>query len=215
MTLDIIMTFEWITLGCSFFLLHPKNTNKVQLLISVMVIIVAAESLGYYFRHVLHIPNHTIYNASVPLVIINFLLLYILNYAMPGNRKKITIALVLFTIFCTINLVWLQGMSRFSAYNYVAGTITLIFATVLYFSELIRIPTRISIRKEQMFWISAAILLLYLPKSILYSVFEYLVYKQETSVAFAHSFHFINKIVNVIYFSLLSYASLCRLIYRV
>jgi hypothetical protein len=214
MPADAITISEWIALGCSFFLLHPKNGTKAKFLLLVMVLTVIAESIGYYLRKVVHMDNHAVYIISVPVIVITFLLLYVKNIQSTKYQIIIWISMFVYMIFYIINILWIQGAGKISAYNYVLGAITLIMSVVFYLYEMIKRPVYVSITREPVFWISFGILFLYLPKSILYSVFEYYAYTDGVSTKFHNTRYPINVFLSIIFFGLLSYASLCRLIYR-
>ena len=212
--MDIILLFEGIAFLCSLWLLHPRNDKTVRLLIAVTTTTAIVEGIGYYYKNILQKPNHQFYNISVPLIILLFLLLLQSHVKRNGYRKFITAGMLTFVLFAIINATSWQGPAKFCTYTYILGALFLAVATSFYFLEMIRQPSHITLNKEPMFWISTGVLILYLPKCILYAVFEYLAYHNEVMDSFGATFHLLNKVLSVIFFSCLSYASLCRLIYR-
>jgi hypothetical protein len=213
--LDLNLCFEWISFCFSWFLLHPANHRGARLLIPILGVTVAAESLGFYYRVVLRrTTNHVIYNFSVPLIILLFLLLFGRGLQWRGNRKVMKWMIPAYLLFVVIDLSWIQGVGRFATYDYIVGSLALVITTSLYYLELIRKKEYVFLSAEPLFWIAAAVLLLYLPKAVLYSVFEYLAYKNVLARRFGEMFQLANRILSVIFFGLLAYASLCRLISR-
>lgn len=196
-------------------MLHPANDRAARLLIPILGVTVTAESLGFYYRVVLHrTSNHMIYNFSVPIIILLFLLLFRSKMQWQENRKLINWMFPAYVLFVVSDLIWIQGSERFATYNYIVGSLALVITLSLYFLELIKKKEYVFLSAETLFWIAAAILLLYLPKVVLYSLFEYLAYKNALSKRFGETFQLVNRILSVIFFGLLAYASICRLIYR-
>lgn len=213
--MDITLSFEWISFSLSLLLLHPANLRAARLLILILGITVVAECTGYVYRVVLHRPsNHEIYNISVPAIIILLTILLKRQTKNKSNHLTINLLLLSYCIFLTINLLWIQGRGRFATYNYIAGTVILVLTVTLYFLELIKKKEYVFISGEPLFWVAAAILLLYIPKAVLYAIFEFLAYKKSVMQSFGDTFRLLNRILSVIFFSLLSYASICRLIFR-
>lgn len=210
--MDITLIFEWIAFAFSLTVFNRRNDKRIRLLIAIMTITVIVEAIGYYYHYILSKANHQFYNVSVPLIILLFLWMFLNHYAQRSNRRFVLISIFVYALFCLINIFFIQGEQRFSTYNYILGALLLVTTTVLYFLELIRLPVPVSLKKEPMFWIATAVLLLYLPKSVLYAVFEYLAYRNEVNESFGHTFHLINRSLSVIFFSILSYASICRLL---
>jgi hypothetical protein len=211
--LNIILVFEWIAFAFSLFLFHPRNAS-VRMVVAIMAITVLVEAIGYYYHRVLGKANHQFYNVSVPLIILLFLALLRQHIEKRRYRNVINTGILLFILFALFNAAFLQGMRRFCSYTYIAGALLLVLSVMLYYVELIKRPVHISLKKEPMFWIGTSILVLYLPKSILYAAFEYLAYHHQMMNSFGATFHLMNKGLSIIFFCGLSYASICRLIFR-
>lgn len=212
--MDIILFFEWFTFCCSLVILHPANDPRLRKLILITAITVIAETLGYYLRTTGHPTNHPVYNISVPLIIILFILIF--REQLRTNKKRLTasVALGMYAAFVLCDLTLIQGSRKFATYNYIFGTLILLIIVSLYYLELIRSDKYVFVSREPVFWLAAAVLLLYIPKSILYAAFEYFVYRRTISAAFGRTFLLLNVILSIIFFCLLSYASICRLIFR-
>lgn len=212
--MNIILVFEWIAFALSLLLFHQKNDPKVRLLIVILLVTVTVEAIGYYYHRILGKANHQFYNVSVPLIISLFLILLSGQYQKKVHKTCIHIGMFCFVLFAVANAFFIQGMTRFCTYTYIVGALLLVVATAFYFLEMIHLTEHVSLKREPSFWICTAVLILYLPKCILYAVFEYLAYHNEVMESFGATFHLINKVLSVIFFSCLSYASICRLIYR-
>lgn len=206
---------EVFALLCSLFLLHPNNKKSVRLLIIIMLVSVVAESVALYFHHVLKAANnHLPYNISVPLIVILLLLLIHQNLKNPVHKAYIRFSIPVYIVLCVCNFLFLQEIRKFATYNYITGAIFLALACAYYFLEFIKTPVSTSVAADPVFWVCVGVLVLYVPKCILYALFEYLAYKKSASDIFGITYHLINNILIVIFFCCLSYASICRLIFR-
>jgi hypothetical protein len=212
--LNLINYCELAALCCSFFLLRQRGQNMLRLLIVMLLIICTAEMTGIYYRYVLVRSNHPIFNASTALCIV--ILLVILRDAIesPGLKPWLAAGIAAYCLFCSANLVFLQGMKRFATYNYIAGGVTLCLYCCIYFRQIIGKPVYLSLSTQPMFWLSSAVILRYVPMSLVYAVFEYLSYKKEISNQFGQTFQLLNTILSIIFYGLICVASTCRLLFR-
>jgi hypothetical protein len=214
MPVNIILVFEWIAFVFCLFVFHRRNDKSLRVLVIIMTVTVVVEGIASYYKRVLEKANHQFYNISVPLIILLFLWMFMRYYKREKHRNIIKASMVALVAFAFVNGFFLQGITRFCTYTYIAGALLLVLATAFYFLEMVQEPVMISLKKEPMFWLSTGVLILYLPKCILYAAFEYLAYHNESLISFGATFHLMNKILSLIFFSFLSYASICRLIYR-
>jgi hypothetical protein len=207
---NILLAFEFIALGCSFFLLHPKNSKDYHLIILAMLLTCVAESVGYYLKVYQSQPTTWVYNISVPCTII----IYATLLGKFLSKFKIHLFTIAYSIFCILNLLYFQTNERFCTYNYIIGALFLATLASMYLIELVQDPKYISLVSVPMFWIASGIMLLYIPKSILYSVFEYLVYNDIINNEFGVIFFIISSVLGIVFFSLISIACTCKLIFK-
>ena len=212
--MDIMLAAEWIFFGCSLAVFSKKNDKKIWLLFVIAFVTVLVESIGFYYRVVLETSNHHLYNISIPVIILLFQFLFLYNLKRVKNRQFVKLSIAAVFIFTLINLIYFQAFTRLATYTYIFGAVFLVIDASLYFLELVKRPVIVSLKGESMFYIACAVILLYLPKTILYSVFEYLAYKDLWKKEFGQVFTSTNLFLSLIFFLLLSYACLCRLIYR-
>jgi drug/metabolite transporter superfamily protein YnfA len=212
--MNIINLFEFLALACSIFSLHKANPSSLRLLITAIVITLAAEITGYYVRIYLHKSNHNIFNLSV--VVIIFILLHLFEkvVCLSQYKKIVKVFMGILIAFSIVNFVFIQGINRFATYNYILGGTLLCFAVCFYFIELLKMPIKMNLLNEPFFWLGAGIILMYIPKTILYSIFEYLSYSDNLGEPFTATFAFLNTILSVIFYISISIACTCRLIFR-
>lgn len=207
---NTLLVFEFIALGCSLFLLHPKNSKDYYLITIVMFLTCLAESIGYYLRVYKNQSNTWVYNISVPCTIVIYATL--LGKFLPKFKiQEFTLGYFLVSI---VNILFIQKFENFCSYNYIVGGLYLATLSSLYFVEIVKHPKYVSLVTNPMFWVASGIMLLYIPKSILFSVFEYLVYNDITSYQFGTIYFIISSILGVIFFSLISIACTCKLIFK-
>jgi hypothetical protein len=176
----------------------------------------AAEMLGRYAWKPLHMRNnHPIYNLSVPLIIVLFLALFRRCLRNGTNKRTVDWVLAGFVAFAIINLGWIQRIGFFNSYTYIVGSIGLALAGALYCFELVKSKDYVNLSSEPLFWITAAVLIVYVPMAVIYSVFAYLTYYAlPISNSFGETRHLLNMILSLIFFVLIAWASICRLISR-
>ncbi len=191
-----------------------RKKQDLFILFMILLITVTAESLGGYFRLVLHRPNMWIYNISVPLVILGFFRLFYPPLKSITYKRLVMAFMALFILFAAINMAAGQLFFHFNTFTYITGALLLSITVCLYLKELISAPAHISLFRQFFFWISAAILLLYVPKAFLYISFEYLVYQEKTIPNFGIIFKHANNILGAVFYTLIGYACFCRLAYR-
>lgn len=206
-----IFYFEVLAFVCSFFLLHLKNDRRLWPLIVAYGVTVQSEYVGYYYK-MMSEPNHHIYNISVPLVILLFGQVFYRQLQAPKQKRMFVVLAWGYVLFCIANLLWLQGFQKFCTYNYVTGGILLSVIVSVYLIELLKLPRHVSLAREPLFILAAGILLLYVPKSINYSMFEYLAYTAALNKEYAATFFLINNTLGFIFYLMASIASVCRLI---
>lgn len=206
-----IFYIELLAFIFSFFLLHPRNNRRLWPLIVAYGVTVIAEYIGYYFK-MRSQPNHYIYNISVPLVILLFGQVFHHQLKAPRQKRIFGVLAWGYILFCISNLLWIQGFEKFCTYNYVSGGLLLSVLVSVYLIELLKAPTQVFLAREPLFMLAAGILLLYVPKSINYSMFEYLAYTEALNKEYAATFFLINNTLGFIFYLLASIASVCRLI---
>ncbi|HET6256214.1 MAG TPA: hypothetical protein VFE32_19205 [Puia sp.] len=214
--MDLYLTLESLSLCISLFLLHPRNDRNVRLLIVILAVTLAAELLGRYAWRPLHLRNnHPIYNLSVPLIIVLYLALFSSQLRNAANRRTVGWVLAGFGVFAIINLGWIQRIGYFNSSTYIVGSIGLALAGVLYYFELVKKKDYVNLSREPMFWITAAVLLVYIPMAVIYSVFAYLTYYAlPISNSFGATRQLLNMILSLIFCALIAWASICLLISR-
>jgi|GEM_PF-3776769 len=208
---------EWFALGCSLFLLHPRASGNIILLLPMMLVVVIVETAGYYLR-IAHHANQPYYNISTPLNIVLLLLLLRRNLEAGAARGVVSRMIPVYILFCLLNCFgpfsFAQHFQNFCSYNYIAGAFCLTVACSVYLYQFIKKPEEQVIHTDEVFWITVAVMCLYAPKSVLFAIFPYFTQVRLSDYSFNETWHLITDSLNMIFYGILSYACVCRLIFR-
>lgn len=210
--LTLVNVFELSAFGCSLLALQPKNA-ELKLLLFIMATTIAAEIIaGYYFTR--YEDNHIIYNFSIPILIVLYLIQLLKVLHSPKNKTLVKFLLVSYILFAIIDLIYIQNTNQLATYNYIFGALLLSFVVALYFGELIKKPIQVNVLAEPFFWLASGIILMYFPKSILFTFFEYFIYTKSLNSSFGVLFTSVNTVLCFIFYLSICIACTCRWIFR-
>lgn len=211
--MSILQLLELQALLASFLALASKNRFQLKLLSPVMIITALAEATSYLIRVRFRESNHFIYNISVPIIVFLLMCVFHKQFKTVAFKKASMTAIVLYSCFVGINILFIQGTHKFATYNYIIGGLFLSFICTLYFFELMKVARHISLISEPLFWLGSGILLMYLPKSVLYALFEHLSYNVEVRTSFSETFFFLNTVLSAIFYLSISIACISKWIF--
>jgi len=157
--LSIQIYFEIAALIASIIFWHKLRTARLWWLLPFLVFIVVIELSGRYIRKELHLPNAWLYNISVPVEYLFYAFIFYLHYSKKSFIQTAKYFLILFTMFCVINILFIQGFERFNTNILKAGSFSMIVLCCLYFTELLSRETQLNLLKDPMFWLAAGIFL--------------------------------------------------------
>ena len=211
--MDPIYVAEWTAFLCSFFLLKRGNDQRLQILTVALAIEILTETLAAYYSR-FHANNHLFYIISTPLVNSIYALTITRAIGKPGNKRLAGQLLMGFWLFVLVNFLFIQGTERYNSYTSIAATAMLCSLTFLYYRELVQADRIIRLRTTPLFWICAALMLLGLPRSVFWAVFEYMVFSEHLVKDFGSTFQLVNQWLCIIFYLLMSFAFVCRLLFR-
>jgi hypothetical protein len=159
MRIDYALWSEIISLIVSIVCYSSLRNTILRYFPFFLLFIVAAELTGTYIGQVLHASNHTLYNFTYFVGFIFYTSLYYQIYQVPTHRKILVYIAVLFLLFYTLNIFFIQKIGIFNSYSVILGSLILIVYTCLYFLELIQQVKPAKTLKEPLFWISSGILI--------------------------------------------------------
>lgn len=212
--MGLLFYIEITALLFSFFSLHPKNPPLLKLVLVICIVTIIAESAGAYMMRYLHQSNHNIYNISVPTVICILFVIFGQLLTNQKHRYIVKIMLATYLVLVFLNFLFVQGFSRFATYNYILGGTFLFFLVCLYFLRLIKMPEKVNLFAQPFFWLAVGVILMYIPKTVLYSIFEYFSYTNNVRIAFSQTFVMLNTILSSIFYASICIACTCRLLFH-
>ena len=205
---NFIVTIEYLSLVAAIFLLHNKHIGKWRLFIPMLIIIVFAETLGWYFRYFLRQSNAWIFNLNM-IITICFVLWMLSNAPMPTAVQKIIRILAgIFVVEAIINLLLGEGFWRYNEHTETIGNIIQVIAccTLLYY--FIKIEAYNNFLTSEYFWLANGILFSAMGGAILYRFPIALANVQKHTGI--NIFGILNNMLNALLYGSLIIAFICR-----
>ncbi len=136
---------------------YKSLNNSLRLLFVYLVITCFKEAACIYLALKLENNIH-IYNA---LSIVEFFIIPYIYYKEFTSIKFKNItkyAIIITSIVYLTNVLFIQGLFKFNTYTIIAGRLSLITITLLYFFELLQKVETTSLYKEPMLWVTTGVL---------------------------------------------------------
>jgi len=152
---DIVAPLIALLLGVLLFYIKKRKVYYPDTLLFYFLICQATLNTFAPILQSKSINNHLVYHLNCLITVIIFTTYFLrsLHY-----EKTIFIGLVVFLIFCLINIIWIQPYYTFNSYSYSLGAFLIVLYSLLNFRELIkRMPTQ-KILSLKEFWILAGLL---------------------------------------------------------
>ena len=210
---NIIFYVEWVaflaSLNC-FSFAYPRPMRLFSLVLGTMVL---AEILATYMAFKFH-HNGIVYNIFDFIWYPGYMLIFYLQIQSTKHRKYIMIILFSFCAFALVNFRFFQDHQWLAHRTFMLGSLCVVACSLFALVQISHIKNQYSFKNDPLFWISIAMLFYFFPSSILIGGFEYFGQKEiPISDAYGNAFRISQKILNVIHYSLLSYAFVCRSIF--
>lgn len=185
---------EWLAFICSFFLLSSKTENYLKWFIPYCFLMVVTETAGIILaRH-----NHSNHLAYDIYLFFDMCFLYWLFTKAFTERKIINTIRIVGAgglLFYFVNILFIQGLDKLDTYTLLYEFITLAAISFAYLFLLVQNQDGKKFYHQTMFWVSAGMLLYYLPSSIVFSAFEILSYKNQLNAKMF--FSVMNRVSNI------------------
>lgn len=202
--------FEFLAWLCSLIFLWKTGSRAFRILPWVLSLIVFIEAIAFYLRHQ-HLPNAGVYNIFILFWMGGYMAIFYYWLSTPRFKQIVLGTLALFWGFSIIEFTFYPINTWISHRAFISGTCGLAISAVLVLSELINKPLLVNLLKEPIFWFSLAILVYFLPVSILMGANEYLRGSDsKLGDFFGRIFISVNAIFNLIHYSLLGFAAFCQ-----
>ena len=205
---NTVVAAECITFIAAILLLHKKRIGVWRLFIALFALIVLAETAGCFMYDILGKHNHWVYNINM--ILTDIFIFWILSTAnsLQKERKAIYIVIILFFSTAVINLFFFEGLYHYNQYTETAGDIIQIIISCFLFYRLITEVAYRNLFSYEYFWLANGILFSSLGSTILYHFPEAMSsYQKLTHI---NVFAILNNILNVLLYSSLIIAFICR-----
>lgn len=209
-----IIRFEIIALIFSFFSFHPRNVKSLRIFPIILGIIILGEIFGTIVFNHYRENNVFVYN----LFEIIYISLYLIAFKKFLNSDlsiiKFDILIIFYIIFSTANFFFIQRKDQLNSYSTYLASITLIVYISLLLYKYSVVDFEINLKREPGFWISAAFLISYIPTSIFFAAYDFIVIDEINAKLFSEVYIFSSSIINGIHYLLLSYGFICHILPR-
>ena len=196
LVLSVVNYVEIIALLTSIFCFRKLQGTVLQLFPYFLLFIVITELAGLYTGKVLHKPNVWFYNITT---VVEFCFYsFFFSKILKKNRKATSIILYIYPVLATLNILFVQGLTRFHSYTMVLGSLFMIFFSCCYFYESLLNPGKKQIQKEAVFWIVTGVFFFYLG-DILYNTLFNILTKYQVNIAAKLFLAINNNLVIVLY----------------
>jgi len=206
MPLPFFFWAELLSLIVSIAVFRKLQGSFYLWFIPFLILIVGIEIGGLYIKNVLGERNGWLYNLSL-LIEFPFLLLLFRNQAeAKATKKLITVILILFSVFASLNITVIQGFWNFNNYTLIAGAFSMITCACLHFYEILKYKTVDNLLRSAMFWIASACLFYFSGIFLYFSLYGHLA--KITSSTNIRLFATINLNLIVLFYTFISIALL-------
>lgn len=191
------------------YLLFKKKSGLFQNILGFFLITTICIEFGAaYIVGNLGQSNTWLYNIYNVIEIDTYLFLsyHLIKYAF--YKRIIAISIIIYTIVCLINFLFIQKQNEFHSLTYATGCILLVFASMLYFLAIFRFPQVSSIKEQPGFWFATALLFYYIASMPLFSLLNF--FKQPPR-SLLNNYNLIVDILGSILYLLIGISMVCHL----
>lgn len=153
-------------------------------------------------------PNTWLYNIYNVIEIDTYLLLSYYTTQYRLYKKIIGFCIIVYTIGCAINFLFIQKEDEFHSFTYALGCILLVLASMLYFLSIFRFPQADNIKKQPGFWLATALLFYYIASMPVFGMLNFL---KEPPQSLLDNYNLIVGLLNGILYTLLAISMVCHL----
>ncbi len=165
---NIAVIEEWITFFAALIILNRK-TGIWQLFKILMLVILTAETVGWYLRTHGHMHENAIPFNVLMLLTNSFLIWFFAKTKwFEAERKILFTCIAVFSGFWIINILFFQGMWN---YNYYSETLSDLMLTVIcgaFFYKVLKSEDYIKLLQYEYFWLATGVLFSSLGSALLY-----------------------------------------------
>lgn len=178
--------------------IKSKRTKIINILTSVVLVSFLSDIIGFIMV------NNRLNNSAVSntyFVIQFFLLMYFYSLQV-SNKKLVYIAVILFTVFFTINTIFVQPFNTYQSWLRVAGAITFIGYSIGYYLQMLRTMPPVDPFHFYPFWINSGIYYYFSFNLFLFLITNYVfTHMSNEEIKAFRGFHNFNNIIKNLLFT--------------
>ena len=140
-------------------------------------------------------------NVYIPLSVFVFSLFYLKILKGFINNKIIIGLIILYELFCVVNLVFIQNMYEFPNIPGALGSLLMLLFSILLFSKIMLEAKVVQLLNEPVVWINIGVLIYYSAGLFYYALFNYSV---QISKSFIYNTVKINATTSIFFFLLIA-----------
>lgn len=205
---NFTVIIEWCTFIAAIFLLD-KKTGIWRLFILFLLLGICTETVGWYMYNFLKIKYNALPFNFFMLARITFLMWFFTKAKLLKNAMKILFAgIALFLVFGLINLFFFQGFWHYNFHTESLGDIILSLVCCYFLLKVVKSDEGINLLGFDYFWLAIGVLFYSLGFALLYQFADLLgAYYKATKINIGN---YINYALNLIFYSCLIIAFICR-----
>lgn len=206
--LNITVIAEWLTFFAALLLLD-KKTGVWQLFIPLMLLVLCAETIGWYMHVKLKIFDNALpFNVLMILSNVFFIWFFSKAALLQHIHQVLKWLATAFAILAMINFLFFQGPWQYNSFSESAADITLVIICCYFLFTIVKSNEYFDLARFDYFWLATGLLFYCLGSALLYQ-FSYLLrdYYDQTKIDIGT---YVNYTLNLILYTCLTIAFTCR-----
>lgn len=152
--------------------LQPKWLQFfLYLLLFTLLVEIGSSLYSQYLKK----SNHFIINIYLPVSFVFYFLLFRINLKTKKLKTFINIIILIYLLFCLLDIVFIEGLYFFNIYSFCLGSILIVLCCLLYFTHLFTENMLINYFRLPMFWIATGLMFFYVGNLVQISLLRYII----------------------------------------
>ena len=150
-----------ITLTFGLFNLKKYNHNlQLKLWLYFLIYSFITEIVADYFIHIIHIRANIVYNSWFLVSSLFYMLFFLSKVKSLKKRKFIIMCLIIFSLYNLISILFFKNYQNdIFKDSFILGQLFVVMSIMIYYTELLKSDSILSIQKSLFFWISIGALI--------------------------------------------------------
>jgi len=201
-----------ISLLAVIFFYKKLQPKWLQLFFYFLLYTLVTEIGAVLYSQYLRKSNHFIINIYLLINFSFYLLIFFKTFEKKSLKSFIRIAFILFILFYSFNILFIEGFYFFNIYSFCLGSIIIVSCSLLYFMELFSSDRIINYFTLPMFWISTGLLFFYVGNLLQISLLRYIINNRLDPDG--RMYNFIMVTLNIILYGAFTLSFLCNQVWK-